>query len=198
MELDTWILRSLDALLHIDMEVSEVRVDSDTPRLMILDIVADFVTSEASLSIILGYIIRVLRLVEVGSAVFTIPLEQVANGMFGCESVAGDVVSIDLETSLDWISLIPDQTSDTVVSSPQPSVIDDNIAAVYLDHQLGLHFILIGSTDSGEDIVHSTWILSVPSIAFITPLQKYGSLNTTGLKEKSRNSDTIDIFNLDA
>ena len=112
---------------------------------------------------------------------FTIPLKQVADGMFGCKTVTDNIVSINLKTSRNRILPILDQTGNTMVSSPQPSVINNSIATVDLDHHLGLHFILIRSTNSSIHIAHGTWILRISSVSLVTPLQKGGSFSSSGL-----------------
>lgn len=103
-ELNASILWSLNSILDNNWEVSEERVNASTPSFMVLDIVSHLVGSKSFVTIVrLSNIIRVLRLVKVGLSILTIPFEHVAESVLDGETIASDVVSINLETGVNWV-----------------------------------------------------------------------------------------------
>jgi len=128
---------------------------------------------------------------------FAVPLKEVCKGVLSGKTIASNIVAIDLKTSIDWISSVLDTFSTLLmVSSPEPKVIEEDVTAVDLNHDLGLHITrVVGTTYSGKEIVNSSWILSISSIAFLSKLEQGRGLTSSSLKEKSRDFDTVNIGN---
>ena len=94
----------MNAALNDNLIVSEEGVDSCSPSLVALNIVSDFVGCKAFVSIVfLSHIVWVFGLEEVGLTILTIPLEHVAEGVLDSDTIASDVVSVDLESGNTWV-----------------------------------------------------------------------------------------------
>lgn len=109
--------------LHLDVMVLEKAIHTDSPSLVSLHVFIHFVSSEASFLDFHLSIVWHLRLKEIGAAVFAIPLEQIPKLMLDHETVADNVVSIDLESDRRSVLLCS-----SVVSSPDPCVVDNDVA----------------------------------------------------------------------
>lgn len=143
--------------------------------------VSDLVPSKSCIGIALINIIWILGLVEVRLSIISVPFKHVAQGVFASKTVSSNAVSINLETSVNWIGLVFNETTSVMISSPEPSVIDDDVATVNLDHNRGFDFILIWSTDTGEDIMHGSWVFRFTSISLVSPREESRTVGFTGL-----------------
>ena len=118
--------------------------------------------------------------------------------MLTSKSVASNIISINLEAGLNWISFALNKSWFAVVSSPKPNIIDDNISTVYLNHDRSRNFRWIWTTNSCKDIMDYSWIFSRSFICSISPFQKRFSILWSSLKKKPRNFNSIDIWNFNA
>ena len=164
-EFNISVLRGLDSTLNDNSVVSEERVDACSPRLVVLDIVSNLVGSISLVALVLlGDIVWILRLEEVGFTVLTIPLKHVTEGVFNSKTIASDVVTIDLETGIAWVLRVHDWTSLAMVSPPQPGIINDHVSTVDREHVSGHHLLSVWSSNSCEDVLHHAWVCLVSSI----------------------------------
>lgn len=155
-EPDIGVLRSLDSLFDMNGEVSEERINTDTPCFMDSDGIIDNIRVN-TFNVVTGVnIIRQLRLVEVSLTILSVPLQEVAKSVLSRKTIANHIVSIDLKTSCYRILSSSYLTSDVVVSAPKPSVINDYIARVNLKHDLGLNLFSLRASYSSKDIVNSS------------------------------------------
>jgi len=114
-----------------------------------------------------------------------VPLEHIAKGVFDCKAVSNNVVSIDLEACLNGILAVHDEPFNVVVCSPEPDIIDYDVAAVDLKHVVRLNWSRIRATNSGENIVHDTWVLRVTCISSTSPFEKCARILWTSLEENA-------------
>ena len=88
-----------------------------------------------------------------------------------------------------------------MIGTPKPSVIDDNMARVDLDHAFDLDLGLarvIGTTNTGENVTHDTGLGSRADGCCGAPLEQgFTGGVAARLKDESSNSDTYMITNLD-
>lgn len=143
-------------------------------------------------------IIWVFGLIKVSLTIFSIPLKHVTKGMLAGKTISSDVVSINLETGVDWISFVLNLPGDAMVSSPKPGIIDNYITAIDLDHVRCFDFILVWSTNTSKDIMHRSWVSITSLISFIAPLEEGIALVFTSLKEEAGNSNSVNVSNFDA
>jgi len=130
-------------------------------------------------------IIRILRLVEVGFAIVSVPLKHVSKGVLAGETIANDVVSIDLESSVDWVLFIGNFSTHIMISSPQPGVVNNDISTVDLKHTGSFNFSFIWTSNTCEDVMHCTRISCISFESSFTPFEKCISLRCTCLKKDS-------------
>lgn len=82
------------------------------------------------------------------------------------QAVADDVVSVDQEGGVNRVSAIIDQTSNIVVCSPEPGVVDDDVAAFNLYHVCGLHASAgVHASNSSVDISNEAWVGAASGVA---------------------------------
>lgn len=95
MELDTRLHGSRNAGLNPNRSF-ESSVSTYTPGLMLVDMVSYLVCHKSLISIIDRDIVRVLRLVEISLTIFTVPLQNVAEGVLTHQTIPDHIVSIHL------------------------------------------------------------------------------------------------------
>jgi len=127
-----------DATIDGDPMVSEESIDSNTPGLMILNIISNLVSCETIVSILVVNIVWKFRLVKVNSTILAIPFKEVSERMLRCKTVANDIVSVDLKSGFSRVSSVYNSTADIVISSPKPNTINDHVSAINLQHLLCL------------------------------------------------------------
>ena len=113
------------------------------------------------------------------------PVKQVTKSVFRSETITCDIISIDNESSLDWVLTVVNLTIYAMISSPQPGVINNDISHIDLNHIFSsqVSIITISSSDSSEDITEYAWILRISSISRSpnTKLKKCWSLDISSL-----------------
>jgi len=167
--------RSFDRAGHPDCVVAEVGIHRDAMASEVSYTVRHVEANVALVRIVgLGNVVGQLALVEPDLTVVAIPLNEISKRVLREETVCLNVVSVDLQAVLDVVLAIVDEATDVVVSPPEPSVVDDDILVVDLNHALGGDLILIAiisSADSGEDIGDHTRCRLVSFAWIRAPLQ---------------------------
>jgi len=122
---------------------------------------SNFVSSISFVSVVsLSYIIREFRLVEVRFTIVSIPKSEISKSMLSSKTVSGNVISINNKTILYWVSAVVNESSSNfVISSPEPGIINDDITRVNLNHIL-CHYTCrcIGTSDSSINVRQNNWI----------------------------------------
>jgi hypothetical protein len=121
---------------------------------------------------ILVHIIWIFRLIKVSLSIVSIPLYQMAKSVFWCKSIGNYIISIYLYAWYNWIFTVEHISWSSMVSSPEPCIINNNISTIYLDHKSRFHFLnirIVSSSNSCKDIMHNSGILCWSGISLLTP-----------------------------
>jgi len=164
--------------------VSEVRVCTDAIAFVTGHRVIDLVSCVSTVTIGSIDIVWELRLVEDRHTIVTVPLNHVAKGMLCSKTVSNDIVTIDNGALGYRVITVVHKALFVVISTPQPSVINDNISAVDNYHGISscwVCILIVSSSDSSEYIGHYTRIVTIAWMIFITPLDKRIRLCLTSL-----------------
>lgn len=176
--------------------VSEVGVDTNTIGFVARHSIIDLVTSEFAVSIRGVDVVWEFGLVEDREAIVAVPLGHVTECVLNGKTVSYNIVTVDDDARCYRVVAVIDKTLFIVVGTPQPGVINDDIAAVDSDHCLGFGWVcmlVVSSADSGEHVRHYTRVVSVTSVAFGSPGEESIRLGFASLEKNASNSDTIDI-----
>lgn len=113
--------------MNMHSVVSEVVINPSTEGLVGKHIVVHAVAYIPRISIGLCYVIRELRLVEISLSIISRPLHQIFQGMFHSKAVHGHISSSDQKTRITRVHLGLDDSRHTMVSSPQPKVVTNDV-----------------------------------------------------------------------
>jgi len=187
-----------ESCMNLNIIISEVSVDAYTISMMWLYMISNPVASILSISKFLIYIIWQFILIEDGLSIITIPYNLIFEDMLDSKTVGNDIITIYREASVGWVIAIFNTSSDIMICTPQPCVIDDHVSRVNGDHIICSHLVmpLVSRTSySGDDIAGNTWILrrSLESSICASPFQKRRWFLWSCIEEDTGNSDTINI-----
>merc|ERR1719223_2564486 len=126
---------------------------------MTFHIVSDHVARKAGLTeILLGDIIRKLRLVEPNSTTFSTPLSHVTKCVLHKETIHCHIIANDLQTWLIWVK-------QSMVRAPEPKVVTNNVTRMHSDHFVHTHFsVYVGAANTSKDITHDARASSITRI----------------------------------
>jgi hypothetical protein len=168
---------------------------------MLLHVICNFVAGISIVSIVTVHIVRKLGLVEVSTAIITIPLDEVAKRVLNSQTICNDVVTVDLEASAHVVLRIVDNAIDGVVAAPQPSVIYDDVARVDLEHCLRCDFNVLVCADTSKHIMDGAGCRCITGIALgAAKLEESRSHMFFGssLQEKTTYLNAVDVTDLNA
>lgn len=95
--------------------------------------------------------------------------------MLTSQAIGCDIVTVDNDTVIYWVALIFNEATNIVVSSPEPSIINYDMARIDFNH--GSHRYLLcqivgRSTNSSKHIVERNRVGSITSIVTRTNLKE--------------------------
>src|SRR5580698_4836522 len=110
--------------------------------------------------------------------------------MLDKETIGGDVVAVHYQAVRAGVCVPADVGS--VISAPDPSVVDDGVVAV--DLEIDDSATGTGSTNTEEDVVEGDGIFFVIGFAFVgTDLKQNGGLGWAGIEEEACDDEAVGV-----